>query len=245
MNRLITDAIVLRRSEWRDYDRMVTLLTPQGRIDAVARGCRRPRSPLLAAAEPFTAGEYALFQGGGRFTVEQFRATDTFYPLREDYERLTHGAYWLRLAEMQAMPDQPSEELFALLLRALAHLAYSGLNASMLTMAFELHYLAILGLSPVMDSCVRCGAPVEGNAWFDAAGGGVVCEKCRRALPDISNGARRIMLRVPRTRFDAVKHLEGHADAPIAARFTRQFLLQRMEFAPNLAPDIVFPVEMT
>ena len=35
---LTTDALVLRRSEWRDYDRMVTLFTPEfGRVDAVAQ----------------------------------------------------------------------------------------------------------------------------------------------------------------------------------------------------------------
>ena len=40
---LTTDALVLRRSEWRDYDRMVTLFTPEfGRVDAVARAAAAP-----------------------------------------------------------------------------------------------------------------------------------------------------------------------------------------------------------
>ena len=39
-----TDAIVLRHADYRDYDRMLTLFSPEyGRIDAIARGCRRPR----------------------------------------------------------------------------------------------------------------------------------------------------------------------------------------------------------
>ena len=51
---LTTAALVLRRADYGDYDRMVTLLTPaHGRLDAVARGCRRPKSPLTNAAEPF------------------------------------------------------------------------------------------------------------------------------------------------------------------------------------------------
>jgi len=236
--RLITDAIVLRRADWRDYDRMATLLTPDGRIDAVARGCRRPKSPLLAAAEPFTAGEYALFESKGRYTIEQFRATDTFYPLRLDYDRLMHGAYWLRLAEMQAMPEQDSTELFHLLLRALAHLAYTELEPEMLTMAFELHYMRILGVSPRMDECVRCGKAVEGAAWFDAQGGGVVCETCKRALPEISNGARRIMLRTPMVRFDNAAKLEGHADLEEAQKFTRLFLSRRVDIHTAGAPEM-------
>ena len=237
--RQITDAIVLRRADWRDYDRMATLLTPSGRIDAVARGCRKPKSPLLAAAEPFTAGEYALYESKGRFTIEQFRATDTFYPLRMDYDRLLHGAYWLRLAEMQAMPDQDSSALFHLLLRALAHLAYTDLAPEMLTMAFELHYMTILGFAPRMNQCVRCGKEVDGAAWFDAEGGGVSCETCKRALPDISNGARRIMMRTPMVRFDNAAKLEGHPDLEEAQKWTRLFLSRRMDIHSAGAPDLI------
>ena len=237
--RQITDAIVLRRADGRDYDRMATLLTPNGRIDAVARGCRKPKSPLLAAAEPFTAGEYALYESKGRYTIEQFRATDTFYPLRMDYDRLVHGAYWLRLADMQALPDQDSSELFHLLLRALAHLAYTDLSAEMLTMAFELHFMRILGLSPRMDECVRCGKPIDSSAWFDALGGGVACETCKRALPDISNGARRIMLRTPLVRFDNAAKLEGHPDLEEAQRCTRRFIAGRLDISAMNAPEML------
>ncbi len=238
--RLITDAIVLRRADWRDYDRMATLLTPKGRIDAVARGCRKPKSPLLSAAEVFTAGEYALYESKGRYSIEQFRATDTFYPLRLDYDRLVHGAYWLRLAEIQAMPDSDCEELFHLLLRALAHLAYTELPPAMWTMAFELHYMRALGILPQMDQCVRCGKPVDGPAWFDCAGGGVACETCKRALPEITNGARRIMLRTPLVRFDNAAKLEGHENLEEAAKFTRLFIARQMDVNAMHAPDISF-----
>lgn len=238
MPREIFSAIVLRRADWRDYDRMVSLLTPQGRIDAVARGCRRPKSPLLAAAEPFTAGEYAIYMGGAHNAIEQFRATDTFYPLRADYDRLTHAAYYLRLAEMQSRQGEPCEQLFALLLRALAHITYSDLPPEIVTMAFELHLLSILGLAPMTDRCVKCGKPIDSAAWFDAEGGGIVCETCKKTLPDITNGARRIMMRVPLVSFDAIEKLRGHADAPAAAKFTRAFTARRLELQPMSAPSI-------
>ena len=45
-------AIVLRRVNYRDNDRMVTLLSPsRGRIDAIIRNCRKPKSHNLNAAE--------------------------------------------------------------------------------------------------------------------------------------------------------------------------------------------------
>ena len=44
-------AIVLRYANYRDNDRMLTLFSPtKGRIEALARGCRKPR-----AAFPMTS----------------------------------------------------------------------------------------------------------------------------------------------------------------------------------------------
>jgi DNA repair protein RecO len=65
--RIVTDALVIRHADYGDYDRMLTLVTPKhGRIEAVARGCRRLKSPLVNAAELFTSGEYTLFEKNGR-----------------------------------------------------------------------------------------------------------------------------------------------------------------------------------
>ena len=59
---LTIPALVLRRADYSDYDRMVTLFSPEmGRVDAIARGCRRPKSPLVNAVEPFTSVEFQLY----------------------------------------------------------------------------------------------------------------------------------------------------------------------------------------
>ena len=50
--------IVLHTANYREADRMLTLFSPvRGRMEAIARGCRRPKSPLLNAAETFALGE--------------------------------------------------------------------------------------------------------------------------------------------------------------------------------------------
>ena len=45
-------AIVLHYTNYKDSDRMITLFSPQkGRLEANCRGCRKPKSPLLNAAD--------------------------------------------------------------------------------------------------------------------------------------------------------------------------------------------------
>ena len=48
---IVTAAIVLRRADYGDYDRMLTLLSPElGKFSAIARGVKKPKSRLSAAA---------------------------------------------------------------------------------------------------------------------------------------------------------------------------------------------------
>jgi len=237
---LTTDAIVLNRVDYRDYDRMVTLFSPEhGRIDAVARGCKKPTSPLMNSAEMFCAGQYTLNLSGGRYTITQCEIKDCFLALRYDYDRLLHGIYWLSLADAAALPDQPAPEIFMLLLKALAHLCYSELDARMLTACFEMRYMPLMGFRPMVDQCVICGAKVDGEARFDEEKGGVVCLRCPSHAPRISAGARRILYKAPLTDYLVVPKLEGHPDWEEAARLYRPFVERRIERRfRQAAPDV-------
>ncbi|MEG2388370.1 MAG: DNA repair protein RecO, partial [Clostridia bacterium] len=262
---MVTKALVLGHADWRDYDRMVTLLSPdQGKIDAVARGCRKPKSILMNCAELFTAGEFTLLEAHGRFTITQCQISESFYPLRTDFGRLTAGVYFLHLLRQNALPGQACEALFVMALKALALLAYGELPPALVTLAFELHLMNLTGQAPCVDQCVLCARPFEGeralladgqaniaveaargigrdglladgqaniaveaargvgrdallageNARaaceklrFDARLGGAVCAQCARGGQPLSNGARRILLRVPKTRIDVADKL--------------------------------------
>ena len=236
-----TPALVIRRADYSDYDRMVTLFSPQmGRVDAIARGCRRPKSPLLNAVEPFTSGEFQLYQRGERFSLEQCQISESCFELRSDYDRLVHGAYWLKLLDAVVLPDNPMPQLFITTLRALAYLNYGEMTPALVTMAFEMHLMALNGMSPRMDACMQCGRKVDGDARFDIWRDGVVCVNCRSMAPDISNGARRIIMKLPRTSFDRFQLVLDRPEWPEAARLFRGYVnakLHMEKFAPPLFDD--------
>lgn len=238
--RLITNALVIRHADYGDYDRMVTLITPQyGRIEAVARGCRRLKSPLVNAAELFTSGEFTLFEKNGRYSIEQCQISESFFELRSNYDRLTHGVYWLRLLDALVQPDMPAEDVFLMALRALVYLNYSDLPAPLVTFAFEAHLMALEGYSPRVDSCVKCGRPLDNAARFDAVRGGAVCVGCVFDAPGISYGARRILYRLPMTRFEAFEKLHDHPDWPEAARLFRSYIAKRISIPEKFQPPLM------
>ena len=176
-------AIVLRHADYRDNDRMVTLLSPsRGRIDAVIRGCRKPKSHNLNAGELFALGDYMLRESGGRITVTSVHLIETFYPLRADYDRLTCGIYLLNLAEAAAEPEQEQQELFMLLLHTLSRLTFSDQEWKPLLAGFLLHFAACEGFVPRLHHCVLCGKKLEEGepVFFDIEEGGIVCGACRK-----------------------------------------------------------------
>ena len=59
MPSVTTQGIVLRYANYREHDRMLTILSPDyGRIDALSRGCRRPKSPLRLEPYRLTCASY-------------------------------------------------------------------------------------------------------------------------------------------------------------------------------------------
>lgn len=177
-------AIVLRYANYRDRDRMLTLLTPDhGRVDVLSRGCRKPKSPLMPASELFVHGEFVLFGNHDRFTLTSCSIADTFYPLRLEPYRLTCATYLLNLAQAGAQPEQPAGGLFALLLRALYHMTYCEDEPALgVTNAFLLLYATEMGYRPRLNHCVRCHAPIAAgqNARMDTQAGGLCCKACAR-----------------------------------------------------------------
>ena len=185
MPAITTQAIVLRHADYREHDRMLTLLSPSmGRIEALCRGCKRPQSPLLSASEWFALGEYVLFAGKGHMTVTSCNLTESFFPLRTDYDRLKHATYLLSVAEAAAQPGERAVELFTLLARSLSRLAYTDRDAQAVSAAFLLHFSAISGYRPRLSHCVRCGREMQDGEirLFDIENGGLLCEKCAAGL---------------------------------------------------------------
>lgn len=174
--------IVLRVANYREHDRMLTLLTPdKGRVDVLSRGCRRPKSCLLPASENFVQGEFVVFRNQERYTLTACSVTEAFYPVRLDAYRMTCGAYMLQVAQAAANPGQEAETLYELLTDCLHRLCYGeGEAPLMIVNAFLLLFAADNGYRPRLSHCVHCQkeiAPAQ-SALFDITEGGIVCRGC-------------------------------------------------------------------
>jgi len=179
---ITTPGIVLRYANYRDHDRMLTILSPHyGRMDALSRGCRRPKSALMPASEMFVHGEFVLYYQNDHATLTSCSLTDTFYPLRLEPYRLTCASYMASLCAAAAQPGQSTADLYALLLKGLYYLSYDNeADPLATTTAFLLLFADATGYRPRLSRCAHCRTPLEleNGAPFDVAAGGLCCPSC-------------------------------------------------------------------
>ncbi len=64
-----TMGYVLRRTNYAEADRILNLITPQGKISAIAKGVRKEKSKLAGGIEMFTLSNYNIHLGRGEFGV--------------------------------------------------------------------------------------------------------------------------------------------------------------------------------
>ena len=105
---------------------------------------------------------------------------ETFYPLRQDFDRLAVGTYLLGVTEGFIQPGVPAQELFLLLLHTLSRLTFSDQPWKPLVAGFLLHLSACEGFKPRLMHCVHCEKRLteSESIWFDLAEGGLVCREC-------------------------------------------------------------------
>ena len=178
-----TEAIVLRQRALVDADKVCVLFTPlHGRIEAVAKGVRRPRSRLAGHLEPLTRSRLLVAKTRSLDIITQAETVEAFPALHADLDRLSRALYVAELVDRFTDTATDVGALYRLLLDTLHRLETTE-NPDLPVRWFEMRLLDDQGYRPQLQRCVRCDTTLqpEGNA-FSAPAGGVVCPDCRTGL---------------------------------------------------------------
>jgi DNA repair protein RecO (recombination protein O) len=195
---LKTEAIVLRSIRYGEADRILHLYTAQrGRVGAIAKGARRPKSRFGGRLEPFFRLDLLLHEGRGELlTVTQVATVDGYPRLRASGPALGAGARAcdavLRLLD-SAEPNPPAYNLLCRYLALLDDPAIGEAASLQTALSFRLKLALAAGFSPELGACASCGE-AEHLAGFSGAAGGVVCASCEGGAFPLSEGAHRFMV---------------------------------------------------
>ena len=235
--KIVTSGLVLRETETKETDKILTVLTPDlGKISLIARGARRRNSPLAAGCQLLAYSELTIYQRGAWRYVSEASTIELFDGVRQDFELLSLASYFAELTESVSEEDQPVPEILSLLLNALYALSTLKKDPLLVKPVFELRLMALSGFEPLADGCAVCGKTEPERPMLDVVQGVVHCAGCKQpgglSLP-LTRGslaALRHALYGDGKRLysftldkNALRQLDHAAEAFVAAQLERSF----------------------
>lgn len=185
MSHLVTRGLVLREVNYKDSDKILTvLLEGQGKRTVQARGCRRSRSSLSAAAQLLVWSDMTLSSHRDRYFLRDASTLNEFRGIRSDLDRLTLGSYFVSVTEAAAEEGVETPGLLALTLNALYALDKLPRPLSLIKAAFELKTACLIGYEPLLNACTVCGAPNPERPTLYVREGVLCCAQCQKAFRD-------------------------------------------------------------
>ena len=95
-----TDACILKRIDYGEADRILTLFTPaHGKLNAIAKGARRTTSRLAGHIELFTRTQLQLASGRDLAIITQGEVREPFPSLRTGLWHATSAYYLAELLD--------------------------------------------------------------------------------------------------------------------------------------------------
>lgn len=235
---IVTRGIVLRETETKEADKILTLLTAErGKLSVIARGARRKGCKFAACAQSLAYSEWTLYQKGTWYYANEGSTLELWNGLRSDLEAMSLGFYMAELTEGVTTEETPAAELLRHLLNGLYALSALHKPPALVKPAFEMRLLCLAGYEPLADSCAYCGCPDPEQPLLDVVQGVLRCRKCgvkESALsmplcPDSLAALRHIVYGDPKRLYsfklgdEALKRLSGAAEAFAAAQLERGF----------------------
>ncbi len=195
-----TEAIVLKRTNLGEADRILTLFTPfKGKLHVIAKGVRRPISKLAGHLELLSRSQLQLALGRNLDIVTQAEGRENFLHLRTELWHMTCGFYLAELVNRFIEEHTQHANVYKLLLEALRCLDADAVEvqrqrtqgtlsieqehrrSKLLLRYFELHLLFYVGYEAALQNCTHCANELRAEEnGFKSSLGGVLCPQCSR-----------------------------------------------------------------
>lgn len=143
MPSLTVEGIILKRSNFGEADRMLTILTKNlGKISVVARGVRKITSRRAGNVELLNLVKVGLFKGKG-YTLTEAASIETFPRIKSNLAISTAAFHILELANKFLPENDPNFQVYDLIVLTLK--TFERNPRQLVLRAFEIKFLNLLG----------------------------------------------------------------------------------------------------
>lgn len=176
---IVTRGLVVRSTDYKDADKILTVLTDtHGVVTVGARGARRKGSRMQTAVQLFAYSELTLFSYQGKYRLDDAEVLETFPGLQRDLPSIALASYIAEVLGAEAEENGTGASLLRLALNSLYAMGKGLFPPAVVKPAFELRYMALSGYAPALAHCAVCGAAEPKNPMLSPTAGLLHCAAC-------------------------------------------------------------------
>ncbi len=180
MRTVKTKGIIIAEKMMSDFDKMLTILTPNmGKIECMAKGARRPKSLLMAGTQFLCFGDYLLYKGSENYSMNSCETIELFYNIRIDLDKLKYAAYITKIINDVTTENQNNYKVLQLFLNTLYVISNTDKDLELVTSIFRIRLLSIIGYRPEIRECKICKQK-ENLSKFSIKDNGFKCANCAK-----------------------------------------------------------------
>lgn len=172
------EGICLTSIDYKENDKIVYLMTQEGKISAMLKGVKKPNAKLKMFCQPFCFAEYMLVYKGQMPVISNATLNKANFELLQDYEKFEIASKGLKIVYDLSYQIQDNPALYSALCIFLNSLSKIENNYIHYLNIFLLKILEISGYGINLEYCSLCGDKLDEKSFFDVYQGQYYCSKC-------------------------------------------------------------------
>ncbi len=181
-----SDAILLKKMEYGDYDLILTFFTrSMGRISVIAKNAKKSIKRFAGALDPFSVMNICCTRPKRRNSMPVLCSVDlddSFAKIRMDTAMTGYAFYWVEIVNSWMEEGRAQQPIYELLLYVLASLNSGLMEKEVLSLLFQIRFMTMSGFGPNLSRCGTCSTPLDeiyqDRIVFDFSEGKFICDKC-------------------------------------------------------------------
>jgi len=237
--------IVIRSMDYGEGNKIITLFSREiGKVAVIVRGAKKVKSRYASVSQLFTYGDYLFFKSGQLGTLNHAEIVESHHTIRGDLHKAAYASYMAELTD-RALGDQEANAFLFEQLKAALTALDEDKDIQITTFIYEMKIWMQAGYQPELDACVSCSRD-QGDMYFSAPVGGILCENCRPRDPEavpLAPGTLKLLrvfakmdlrrlgqIDVKQATKDSLKQLiRSYYDAHIGVQLKSRSFLEQME----------------
>jgi len=185
MSSYSTPAIMLRKTDFGDYDLIITFFTlKEGKITVIAKSAKKSTKRFGGILELFSALDvvYGTGRRKGLPVLQEAVLKQPFPSIRSSMLKTAYASYWTELINEWMEDGQIEVLLYQLFYHVLKELDAGASSEGALSILFQMRFMKMFGLAPNLQRCGICRVDLENitetTMMFNLAKGGIICDRC-------------------------------------------------------------------